>query len=61
MCPVRFHMRLPILISRQWRNQELVNEFEDLIKWRDRLAEAGATSYSQFRHNAEYKYPLFLT
>ncbi len=32
-----------------WNQPELAREFEDLIAWRNRLAAADATSYSQFK------------
>lgn len=35
--------------ERCWHDSVLASEFEDLIRWRDRLAAAHATSYSQFR------------
>ena len=33
-----------------WNNQELIDEFGDLLAWRDRLARTPAISYSQFRN-----------
>jgi len=34
--------------ERCWNNANLANEFEDLLRWRDRLATTSETSYSQF-------------
>lgn len=34
--------------ERCWNNPALAGEFEDLLDWRDRLAGAAATSFSQF-------------
>ncbi len=35
-----------------WQDKALAEEFDDLLAWRDRLAAAPATSYSQFRSEA---------
>lgn len=35
--------------QRCWNDLELAGEFEDLVRWRDRLAADNATSYSQFK------------
>lgn len=32
-----------------WTDPELADEFQDLLEWRDRLAGADATTYSQFK------------
>jgi glutathione S-transferase len=32
-----------------WNDAELAREFSDLVEWRNRLAENGETSYSQFQ------------
>lgn len=35
--------------QRCWNEAELAQEFQDLVDWRNRLAESDETSYSQFR------------
>jgi len=38
--------------QRCWRNEALADEFADLLDWRNRLASAQETTYSQFVSNA---------